>query len=79
MPFIPDVNVSSLPGDTSDDKLNSLVKQLNEWARTISNERRTEIYKDNTGINRIIIGVLPDNTTGIVISKENVDVLSVFS
>lgn len=33
----------------------------------------------STQINQIIIGVLPDNTYGLVISKPGVDVLTVFS
>jgi hypothetical protein len=32
-----------------------------------------------TGINNIIIGKLPDGTTGMVVSKPGVDVLTVFS
>lgn len=55
------------------------MRQLNEWGRLLSNEKRTEVYKDNSGTNRIIIGVLPDGDTGIVISKEGIDVLTVFS
>lgn len=77
MPFLQEVTISAIGGD-ADSKITSIVKQLNEWARTISNERRTDVYKDNSGINRILIGVLPDGDTGIVISKPEVDVLSVF-
>lgn len=58
--------------------MESIVRQLNEWGRLLSNEKRTEVYKDNSGTNRIIIGVLPDGDTGIVISKEGIDVLTVF-
>lgn len=79
MPFLPDVQLSALPGENAEQKLDSLVKQINEWGRMLSNEKRTEVYKDNSGTNRIIIGVLPDGDTGIVVSKENVDVLTVFS
>lgn len=77
MPFLPDVNVSSITGD-NDQKFDSLVRQMNEWGRLLSNEKRTDVYKDNSGVNRILIGVLPDGDTGIVISKEGIDVLSVF-
>lgn len=78
MPFLPDVQLSAIPGDNAQEKLDSLVRQINEWARVISNERRTDVYKDNSNTNRILIGVLPDNSTGIVISKEGVDVNNVF-
>lgn len=78
MPFIPDVRLGALQGASTEEKFKSLVAQLNEWAASISNENRTDVYKDNSGTNRIIIGVLPDGDTGIVISKEGVDVLSLF-
>lgn len=78
MPFLPDIQLSAVSGETSDDKFESLVRQINEWGRTISNEKKTEVYKDNSGTNRILIGVLPDGETGIVISNEGVDVLSLF-
>lgn len=78
MPLLPDVQLSAIPGDNPEQKLESLVKQINEWARVISNERRTDVYKDNSGTNRILIGVLPDDETGIVISKEGIDVLTAF-
>lgn len=78
MPLLPDVQLSAIPGDNTEEKLQSLVKQINEWGRALSNERRTDVYKDNSGTNRILIGVLPDGETGIVISKEGIDVLTVF-
>ena len=79
MPLLPDINAgSAIAGDPAT-QISSLTKQLNEWGRIISNERRTDIYKDDAGNNRIIIGVLPDGTTGIVISKEGIDVETAFS
>lgn len=36
------------------------------------------IVKDENNIPRIILGYLPDGTIGLVISKEGVDVLTVF-
>lgn len=78
MPILPDIQTSAIPGDNPEQKIESIVRQVNEWGRTISNEKRTDIYKDNSGTNRIIIGVLPDGNTGMVISKEGINVLSIF-
>ena len=78
MPYLHDITASSINSDDPKKQIESIVKQLNDWGRAISNERRTEVYKDNSGTNRIIIGVLPDGDTGIVISKENIDVLTLF-
>jgi hypothetical protein len=36
------------------------------------------LYYDASGVPRIIIGILPDGTTGLVISKEGESVLDVF-
>lgn len=79
MPILPDISASSINADDPKRQIESIVKQINNWGRDISNERRTDVYKDNSGTNRILIGVLPDGDTGIVISKVDVDVLSVFS
>jgi hypothetical protein len=39
-----------------------------------------ELFTDpNTGLNRIIMGQLPDGTFGMVVSKPGIDVLTVFS
>jgi len=51
-----------------------LVAALNENFAAIENSSRTTIIKDDTGKPRIIIGRLPDNTYGIVISKPGYDV-----
>jgi hypothetical protein len=37
------------------------------------------LYYDANGIPTIVIGVLPDGTTGLVIAKPGVNVLSLFS
>lgn len=79
MPLLSDINNSGAFGNDPQKQIDSVVRQLNEWGRVISNEKRTEIYKDNSNTNRIIIGVLPDGDTGIVISKEGVDVTTLFS
>ena len=78
MPFLQDISASSLNADDPQRQIESVVKQLNQWGRSLSNETRTDVYKDNSGTNRILIGVLPDGDTGIVISKPDVDVTNVF-
>lgn len=57
----------------------SMVRTLNENFRDIDNMFRVIRIKDETGLNRILIGKLPDDTYGIVISKEGEDVLDAFS
>lgn len=79
MPFLTDLSVAALPGATSDEKLESLIRQINEWGRLLSNEALTTVYRDNSGTPRIIIGVCPDGETDIVISEEGTSVLDVFA
>lgn len=78
MPVLQDISASSINADDPQKQIQSIVKQTNEAFRAISNETRTNIYKDDSGTPRILIGVLPDNTTGIVISVEGVDVTTLF-
>lgn len=78
MPILQDVSVSSIHKDDPQKQMESMAKQLNDWGRALSNEKRTDVYKDNSGTNRILIGVLPDGTTGIVVSVEGVDVTTLF-
>lgn len=78
MPILNDVTASSIHADDPKGQIEAVVKQVNDSFRAISNETRTNIYKDDSGTPRILIGVLPDNTTGIVISVEGVDVTTLF-
>lgn len=77
MPYLAPINTAALKGDV-EKQVESITRQLNEWASVISNEARTDVYNDNSGTPRILIGVLPDNNTGLVISKEGTSVLEVF-
>lgn len=79
MPYLKDISASSIVSEDPTQQIQSVIKQVNDWGRALSNEQRTDVYKDNSGTNRIIIGVLPDGDTGIVMTREGVDVLSVFS
>jgi hypothetical protein len=53
-----------------------LISTLNENFAQVENESRTKIIRDETGVNRIIIGKFPDGTYGLAISKVGVDVLT---
>lgn len=77
MPLLPEINIGALNTDPGK-QLESLVAQLNEWARLISNEERTEIVNDTSRTPRIIFKQLPDESMGMVISKDGVSVLDVF-
>lgn len=79
MPQLQDVSVSSIHSDDPQKQMESMAKQINQAFRALSNETRTEVYKDNSGTNRILIGIWPDGDTGIIISKEGVDVLTLFN
>ena len=56
----------------------ALVAALNQNFSLVENLNRTQIFKDETGVNRIIIGQLPDGTWGIVVSKPTYDVIKLF-
>ena len=60
MPFLADINFSSLNQDDTQKQLQAIVRQLNEWGREISNENRTKVINDDTGTPRILIGYQED-------------------
>lgn len=53
----------------------TMINAINENFSLIENFNRTQIFKDETGVNRIILGKLPDGTYGLVISKPGTDVV----
>ncbi len=53
-----------------------MVSAINNNFRQIEAENRTKVIKDETGVNRIIIGRFPDGTYGLAISISGVDVLN---
>lgn len=63
---------------SADMGMDTLVSALNENFALLENLNRTQIFKDETGKNRIILGRWPDGTYGLLISKPGVDVLSLF-
>lgn len=60
-------------------ELEDVIKIVNDNFRDVENIFRVIQIKDDTGTNRIILGRLPDGTYGLVISKEGIDVKTVFS
>ena len=56
-----------------------LIAALNENFALLENLNRTQIFRDETGTNRIIVGQFPDGTWGIAISKAGQDVLDALS
>lgn len=79
MPLLPDLNFSSINTNDPQKQLESLVKQLNEWGRLISNEDRTKIIKDDSGTERLLQGYQEDGfdngNVGIKVSREGESVL----
>lgn len=55
-----------------------MARQVNEWGRLLSNEKRTDITKDDAGTPRLLIGYQQDGfsngNVGVKLSQENVDV-----
>lgn len=63
MPVLPDLSAGALNKDDPQRQIESIVQQLNEWGRLISNENKTRVMKgDFEGDKNIYIGELPDGT-----------------
>lgn len=63
------------PGSSTED----IIQVVNENNSDIDNRFRTYIVKDETGLNRIILGKLPDGSYGLAISIDGEDVLDAFT
>ncbi len=57
----------------------TMIAALNENFALLENLNRTQVFKDETGVPRIIIGQFPDKTWGILISKPGIDVIKLFN
>lgn len=55
-----------------------LINALNENFALLENANITQIIHDKSGTPRIMIGLLPDQTYGIIISKPGVNVQKMF-
>lgn len=68
-------NMLPIPANTPQAQATSLI---NNNFRALNNEQVTKVYKDQNGIPNIIMGILPDGTTGIVIAEQGQNVLNAF-
>jgi len=68
MPFLRDLNMSA---KREQEQLDSVVKQLNEWGRLVSNENLTRIIKSDAGVEAMKIGLLENNAIGLQITDES--------
>lgn len=56
-----------------------LVQAINENFRQIESENRTQIIRDEDGVNRILIGRGPDGKYRIAVTKPGIDVVTALS
>jgi hypothetical protein len=71
MPILKDISASSINADDPQKQIEAVVKQLNEWARAISNEDRTRIMKSDSGIEALTIGQMPIGGSGILLKDQD--------
>lgn len=57
----------------------TMISAINENFQLLENLNRTQIFKDETGVQRIILGQFPDKTWGLIISKPGEDVVKLFN
>jgi len=57
----------------------TMTAAINNTLRQIESENRTKVIRDEDGVDRIILGRMPDGTYGMVVSKPGVDVKSLFT
>jgi len=74
MALLPDLTTGAINKGDPEKQNESLIKQLNEWGRQISNEGITKIFKDDSGTQRVLLGKGSDGFQGIKVSQEGYDV-----
>lgn len=57
----------------------TMMSVINQNFRQIESENRTKVIRDEDGVNRIILGRMPDGTYGLLVSKPGVDAVELFS
>lgn len=70
MAYLRDISIGAIQGEDADAKVASVVKQLNDWGRAISNEDLAKVYKSSEGYEAVTIGQLPEGANGIMIRDE---------
>lgn len=80
MPFVEPIQISVLSGSTPEAMVESVVRQLNEWAAEISNEKITQVQRGEDGSVRIVQGLQDVNGTRVVgtVYYDNDDVPRIF-
>lgn len=73
MPNLSDIHLSALPGDNADQKLDSLVRQLNDWARLISLENHSADVGEGslTLTDNQLLLTRPSGTTVIIAGQQD--------
>lgn len=56
--------------------MGTMTTAINDMFRQVEASNRTQVIKDESGVNRIIIGRFPDGTYGIAVSIPGQDVLA---
>ena len=60
-------------------KMGTLVTAINNMFNQVESANRTQVIKDENGVNRILIGRNPKGVYGVYISKPGIDVLEELS
>lgn len=83
MAMLPDIGIGAINDDDSKKQIESLVKQVNDQNRLISNEDRTKIIKDDSGTPRYLQGYqeggFSNGNVGAKLSQEGIDVTAATS
>lgn len=77
MPFVEPIKKSAISGSAPEEMIDSIVRQLNEWAAEISNEKIAQVQRGEDGSVRIVQGTQIVNGTSVVgtvyYDNENID------
>jgi hypothetical protein len=71
MAELPDLKLGALEPEDVQAQLSSVIKQLNEWARELSNENFVKIVKSDSGIETLMMGRLPSGGNGMLITDSS--------
>lgn len=83
MALLPDISIGAIEGSDPQKQIESLIKQLNECFRVLSNEDRARVRKDDSATNRLLDGFqeggFENGDVGFKMSQTGVDVLEATS
>lgn len=78
MPILPDINAGSIYKDDTPRQIESIIRQLNEWGRLISNESTTRVIRSDMTTEAVTIGDLGGGKYGISLSDGKTTFLTIF-